>query len=122
VKTVVTYTGVSIEPETSGAALTVDVAPLEIGNFIRCDPNNDGRSNIADAVWLVNELFRSGPATECPDAADCNDDELIDLSDAAYAVAYRFQDGAAPPPPFPDCGGDDDQTEASCPAGTTRCP
>jgi len=93
-----------------------------VSDFKRCDPNNDGKNNIADAVWIVQELFYAGPPTTCPDAADCNDDEMEDLADAAYALAYQFLGGTQPPAPFPDCGTDDDSTPESCPAGSTLCP
>ena len=38
-----------------------------------------------------------GPATECRDAADANDDGQIDVSDAVYLISYRF--GAPNPSP-----------------------
>jgi hypothetical protein len=97
-----------------------------IGTFIRCDPNEDGITNIADAVWIVNELFRGGPPTSCREAADCNDDGLEDLTDAVYGIEYQFNGGPPPPPPFPDCGKDEGETpstEDSCPAGSNGlCP
>jgi len=71
--------------------------------FIRCDPNQDGRFDIADAIWIVDELFRRGPRYDCLDAEDCNGDRSVDISDATYGVAYQFTGGAPPPPPFPRC-------------------
>jgi len=91
--------------------------------ILRGDANDDGDVDIADGVWIINELFRGGPSTSCLDVADANDDGLKDLSDATYIFAYRFQGGSAPAAPFPDCGkdgGDDgDDTDASiCEAGS----
>jgi len=74
--------------------------------FLRCDPNSDGQNDIADAVWIVNELFRGGSPSTCPDSADCDDSGLVDLTDALYTVAYQFQGGPAPVSPFPACGED----------------
>jgi hypothetical protein len=100
----------------------VNFVPARIGDFLRCDPNNDAKNNIADAVYIVNELFRSGPPTACREAADCNDDGMEDLSDATYCVAYQFMGGSPPPAPFPSCGMDPDSTPESCPSGSANCP
>ena len=93
----------------------------QVDNFIRCDANDDGKNDIADSIYIINELYRGGPPTACPDAADCNDDEMVDLSDAIYGIEYQFLSGDPPPAPFPGCGADDDQTEASCPKDSTSC-
>jgi hypothetical protein len=82
--------------------------------FLRCDPNDDAQSNLADAVWIVNELFRGGEETACTDSADCNDDGSEDLSDALYCVSYQFRGGAPPPAPFPACALDPTGDELDC--------
>ena len=101
------------------------LATPEVSDFIRCDPNNDGRSNIADAIWIINELVRKGPATACAAAADCNSDANRDLTDAVFAIAYQFQGGAAPGAPFPECGGSASLVESGqgelCPLGSASC-
>jgi hypothetical protein len=77
--------------------------------FIRGNPNNDGKVNIADPIWIINELFRSDrnpPATVCKDAADANNDGTIDASDALYLIHYQFTGGPQPPAPFGECGFD----------------
>ena len=103
------------------ACQDVKIKFVEPAGLIRCDPNVDGKSDIADAVFIVNELFRGGPAASCPDASDCNDDGSVDLSDATYNVAYRFVGGAPPPPPFgEECG--DDPTEDELGDCTYECP
>jgi hypothetical protein len=102
----------------------VNFVPITEIDFLRCDPNDDGKNDLADGIWIVNELFRGGPESTCQDAADCNDDNNVDVSDATYRIAYGFQGGPPPPPPFPDCGQDDDNdvdpgpgcaTYSSCP-------
>ena len=82
----------------------VTFVPVTEIPFKRCDPNTDGETNLADAVWIVNELFRAGQQTTCDDAADCNNDGAVDLSDTTYAVTYLFLLGASPPAPFSICG------------------
>ena len=86
------------------AGVTIKIAPpAGTGPFQRGDPNNDGKVNIADPIWILNELFREGPANTCDAAADANDDQVLDVADAMYLIAYRFNGGDAPPAPFPDC-------------------
>lgn len=99
--------------------LTGEVAPVEVGPFRRCDPNNDGRNNLADAIFLINELFRGGVPSPCQASADCDNNDRVDLNDAIFAVTYQFLGGAAPDAPFPDCGVTD-PGELGC-KDTTAC-
>lgn len=87
--------------------------------FLRCDPNDDLRVDIADPIWIVNELFGAGPATRCPLAADCNGDGAADISDVSSALAYLFRAGPPPPPPFPECGAGAGAGE--CESGSSNC-
>ena len=76
-------------------------------DFLRCDANDDGRSDIADAVHIVSVLFRDSDPAVCPPASDCNGDLSIDLGDALYALRYQLLGGEPPPAPYPECGGAD---------------
>ena len=108
VKTAITVGGDTEIPGLCNATIQFcgRVAPPE-PQFIRCDANDDAKNDIADAVWIVNDLLNSGPPTRCPDAGDCNDDGLgPDVSDAVYCIAYQFNGGPRPPAPFPTCGSD----------------
>ena len=100
------------------------VACPQPNEFNRADPNNDGRVNLADPVWLLNEAFRSGPATLCADAADANDDGAVDaVVDAAFIIMYQFSAGTSPPPPFGACGADPtDDDGVSCETQQVNCP
>jgi hypothetical protein len=75
-------------------------------NFKRGDANRDGTANIADAVYVLANLFADGPDILCPDAADGNDDETVNIADAVYILANLFADGPDIPAPNPDCGPD----------------
>jgi hypothetical protein len=92
--------------------------------FIRGDSNNDGKHNIADAIWTVNTLFRGGPPSPCQNAADANDDGAENLSDVSYTIMHQFMGGAAPPAPYPNCGQDPTApTKLACPEGSVpHCP
>ena len=67
--------------------------------FKRGDSNRDGSTNIADAVYILQNLFASGPPVVCPDAADSNDDESVNIADAVYIHQDLFANGPAIPPP-----------------------
>jgi hypothetical protein len=82
--------------------------------FIRGDANGDGRTDISDSIYLLEYLFRGGPAPPCPDAGDINDDGQLDLSDPVYLLLYLFQSSRAPPPPHPEPGFDPTLDSLEC--------
>lgn len=82
--------------------------------FIRGDANNDRKVNIADPIFILNYLFKSGEKPVCEDAADVNDDGKIDIADPIYLLNYLFKGGPEPKPPFPDAGVDSTPDELSC--------
>jgi hypothetical protein len=124
VQTAVTVGGETDFPSLLGATVKVLLAgapPTEV-DFIRGDPNDDGRSNIADPIWIISMLFRQGPMTLCSDSADANDDDLVDQSDAMWLIQYQFNGGPTPRPPFPACGQDADTGGPDCTGPVDACP
>ena len=103
------------------ASLDVTFDVVGLGAFLRGDANDDGKVNIADPIWIINELFREGPATGCQVAADANADELVTLADAMYLIDYRFLGGAAPSAPFPECGTVEAAGDLTCDAAQSSC-
>jgi hypothetical protein len=97
---------------------------IGVSNYVRGNPNGDDKVNLADGVWIINELFRGGPSTSCPAAADMNADGTEDAADALYLVLYLFRGGPQPPAPFPACGGASDLNDVRlCPGGAVEaCP
>jgi len=89
--------------------------------FTRGNANNDLGIDIADSIWIVNELYLQGPATPCPDDADANDDGLVDASDVVYLIEYLFRAGASPPAPFPECGSDPTPDDIGCFGPSLEC-
>jgi hypothetical protein len=89
--------------------------------FIRGNANDDAKVDIADAIWIINQLFRSGPAKPCQDAADVNDDGVLDASDAVSLIDYLFRAAAAPSAPFPACGTDPTADELVCEVAAESC-
>ncbi len=68
--------------------------------FIRGDFNADGIVNFMDLNICLN-----GPPYMCDDAADVNDDGVLNSMDCTYLNNF-LMGGPPPPPPFPDCGVD----------------
>jgi hypothetical protein len=81
-----------------------------LASFRRGDANADGQNNIADAVYILQNLFAGGPSIVCPDAADANDDEGVNIADAVYILQNLFAGGPALPAPSPGCGIDPTST------------
>ncbi len=75
--------------------------------FKRGDSNRDGGMNIADAVYILQNLFAQGPDIYCMEAADANDDEGVNIADAVYILQNLFAQGPAIPAPGPDACGPD---------------
>jgi hypothetical protein len=82
--------------------------------FIRGNANGDSRVDVADPVWLLNELFRGGPATTCREAADANDDGQVNITDPVHVLGFQFRGSEPPPPPYPLCAPDVDGDGVSC--------
>lgn len=64
--------------------------------FVLGDANGDGVVNVGDAVFLINNIFRSGPAPDPLESADANCDEAVNVGDAVYIINNVFKGG--PPP------------------------
>jgi hypothetical protein len=87
--------------------------------IVRGDANDDAGVNIADAIYLLGNLF-PGPGgpnpLDCLDAADANDDGSINIADAIALLGSLFGIPTTPLP-FPNitdgCGEDPGQ-ELGC--------
>lgn len=79
-----------------GAWSNVEKAVVTSGEFTRGDANGDGTITLSDVVFIINYLYKDGPAPDPPAAGDANSDSQIDLGDAVYLINYLFKEG--PPP------------------------
>ncbi len=80
--------------------------PLDVPMLIRRgDANNDGGTDVSDAIWVLQYLFNQGDEPPCMDAADSNDDGKIDLADGTNILFTLFASGTIPPPTA--CEGED---------------
>jgi Tol biopolymer transport system component len=67
--------------------------------FLCGDANGDGVINSADVVYLINYLYKAGPAPQPLEAGDANCDNIINSADVVYLINYLFKGG--PPPCCP---------------------
>ena len=112
VANVVVVGGASLTAAQSNGSITLN--PVVTIDWLRGDANGDSQVNVADAIWIISELFVSGPASSCAIARDANADSKYDIADPTYIVQYRFISGPMPSAPFPECGQVDGQTPEDC--------
>ncbi|MEE9441999.1 MAG: dockerin type I domain-containing protein [candidate division Zixibacteria bacterium] len=62
------------------------------------DVNGDAKLNVADAVFLINRVFRNGIAPSNLNNNDVNCDGKINIGDAVFLINHIFRNG-----PAPDC-------------------
>jgi hypothetical protein len=94
--------------------------------FTRGDSNGDSTVNIADAIFLLGNLFPVGPPNvlTCLEASDGNNDGTVNIADVISILDALF--GVPPVPlaaPYPNCGSASDapmQTGIGCAQST--CP
>jgi hypothetical protein len=72
-------------------------------------------------VKVLSYLFLSADVIECLDAADVQDDGLINISDAIYVLSYLFRSGSEPTSPWKECDIDPTPDQLSCSQGQRSC-
>ena len=96
--------------------LTLGVATvrphLAWADFTRGDSNRDGRVDIADAITTLSAVFGQRAPLSCRDAADSNDDGVINLVDPIHSLEFLLQDGTIPYPSPADDPGPDPSCDA----------
>ncbi len=63
------------------------------------DLTGDGEVDLGDAIFLLNYLYRSGPAPDPLSSGDMNSDGDVEMGDIIYLINYLYRDG--PPPGTP---------------------
>ncbi|MGE3165738.1 MAG: hypothetical protein AB7O52_12580 [Planctomycetota bacterium] len=91
--------------------------------LVRGDCNDDGSTNLTDAVFLLNFLFPQGapPALGCVDACDANDDGGLNIPDAVTLLLALFGMPTQPLPGPLSCGVDPTLDALDCVA-FAHCP
>lgn len=60
------------------------------------DANGDETINIADAVYIIDYVFRGGPPPDPLCVGDANGDGSVNVADAVHLINYIFKGGPAP--------------------------
>jgi hypothetical protein len=60
------------------------------------DANQDGSTDVGDAVFLINFVFKGGYFPEPYKVGDANADCEVNIGDAVYLISYIFKGGPAP--------------------------
>ncbi|SYZ71806.1 exported hypothetical protein [Candidatus Zixiibacteriota bacterium] len=60
------------------------------------DVNNNGVINILDVSYLINFLYKHGPALPNPYLADCNGKAGLNILDVSYIINFIYKHGPAP--------------------------
>ncbi|MDE0961159.1 MAG: hypothetical protein OSB09_10290 [Planctomycetota bacterium] len=79
----------------------------DLSGFIRGDVNGDLSIDLSDPVQLLEVLFGPTQGLNCAEAADLNDDGLLQLDDVIVSLGLIFLgDPIQLAAPFPGCGTD----------------
>ncbi|MBI4600992.1 MAG: hypothetical protein HY721_03440, partial [Planctomycetes bacterium] len=89
-----------------GTLGTVRLEVAQAPEFVRGDANMSGRVSPVDPTFILEYVFKGGPAPRCKDAADSNNDGEITVADALHLLNFLFLAGQPPPAPFPTPGTD----------------
>ena len=125
----VTVKGEALAPQSmSGHKVTFNLRNLPVaGEFIRGDSNEDGRVDIADPIVALCFILSTGGfdacaqnATDCLDALDFNNDNVVDVTDVTDGIQFQFQTSPTAPPDTPglSCGFDTDPDPQRCAPGS----
>jgi len=97
-----TFSASSIQPTLQraeelglGTADLNNVQVIEV-NLMRGDVNEDGETNLSDAQYTINYVFKNGPPPFPAGAGDVNCDGEVGLPDIVYLINYILKGG--PPP------------------------
>jgi hypothetical protein len=64
--------------------------------YRQADPNYDGYTSIADAVYLIKYVLRHGPPPCVIKSGDVNCDDIVNIVDIIYFISYLFKHGPEP--------------------------
>jgi hypothetical protein len=84
-------TGYSVGSETDYDYTTIKYVQSLCG-----DVTGDDVVDVGDVVYLINYLFKNGPAPDPLQTGDVNLDAVVDVGDVVYLINYLFKGG--PPP------------------------
>jgi hypothetical protein len=69
---------------------------ITVIEYVKGDANGDGKVSVGDVVYLINYLFKGGPAPNPMGAGDANHDGFVTVGDCVYLINYLFKGGSPP--------------------------
>lgn len=78
---------------------TSDLAEFAVDDvlfYLLGDCNGDGVIDVGDVVYLINYLYKNGPAPIPLMAGDVTCDGVVDVGDVVYLINYLYKGGPAP--------------------------
>jgi hypothetical protein len=83
---------------TDGADTAICCFDIDVVSQYACigDPDGSCETEITDAVYLVNYIFKNGRRPPVMNWADVNADCVVNIADAAYLIEYIFKGGPEP--------------------------
>lgn len=88
---------VSAKPESNPETPFSPPAQFTIAAPYVCgDANGDRKINVADAVYMINYVFKNGSAPNPLQAGDANADGKVNVADIVYLINRIFKNGPAP--------------------------
>ncbi len=60
------------------------------------DANTDGQVSVSDIIYLINYLFKGGPAPRPIEAGNVNCENQVNITDVVYLINYLFKGGKPP--------------------------
>ena len=80
-----------------GSGTDYDYATIKYVQFLCGDANKDGVVDVGDVVYLINYLYKNGPApVPILKAGDASCDGVVDVGDVVYLINYLFKNGPEP--------------------------
>jgi hypothetical protein len=73
-----------------------DVQQIEIHDYLAGDANGNLVVNILDITYLINFVYKGGPAPVPMQAGDANASGVINILDITYLINYVYKGGPAP--------------------------
>ena len=82
----------------------VDTVVYNVPEYLHGDANRDGQKSVSDVVFLINYLFKGGPAPDPANLGDvnfCKQNPPVEpgqptVADVVYMINYLFKGGKAP--------------------------
>ncbi len=66
------------------------------GAYLCGDATNDYNTNILDIVFMINDLYKSGPSPDPLEKADVNSDGLVNILDIVRMINFIYKAGPVP--------------------------